>query len=116
MIEEVLNDPEALKFIAYRSMREAMEALEEYKINKKNIASSNNLENGMEVAFKNFTKDYIGKLPLTQKIAVKTLLSLPWSDLSKNIYEAVLGLGKKEDGSYKNTEETVIDLLEKYLG
>jgi hypothetical protein len=115
MSEEILKDPDALIFIIYRGIDGAMGAWEEYKTNGKNIAGPKYAKKEMEAALKGVFKKYLEKLPLSQKIAIKAFLSLSWSDVAKHFYDTILEIGKKDDGSYKNAEDTLFDILKKYF-
>jgi hypothetical protein len=124
MSEEILEESNVafinLVLILYRgvqgAIREIENALEEYKIKRKNFADYDQVKEGIETVFRKILRGYVEKLPLSQRIVAKTFLSLSWSDVSKCLYHTMLEFGKNGDGTYKSTEETIIDFFKKYLG
>lgn len=115
-LEEVLKDPNSLSFLIYKGIEGVMNAAEEIKMGKnvgiyeKNF-SKKFITDTIEQLMKSYTQGSIKK-----KIFLKAAMSLPWSETVGILYDVLLGFGKSEDGSYKNTKDTIFDSLKKYLG
>jgi len=110
--KEIL-EMDALIYVVYRGMEGAMKALKEYKENHGKISIT---EEDLKDFLKNLSKDYVEKLPLGEKLLLKYFFQLPWSDAVKIVSDFALGLGKKEDGTYKTMGDVVSDILGKYIG
>lgn len=115
-LEEILRDPDSLAFLVYKGIEGAMNAAEEIKVGK-NVGiyekdfSKKFITDTIELLMKSYTEGSIKR-----KIFLKAAMSLPWSDTVNILYDALLGFGKKGDGSYKNTKDAIFDTLKKYLG
>lgn len=109
MSEEVLKDKDAILFLVYKGMEGIANGIEEYKVYKK----SGIKEKTIRKNFEKILESYIEGLPLTEKLMVKTILSLPWSETIKLVSDLALSYGKKDDGNYKSTFEVIVDMLKK---
>lgn len=115
-LEEMLKDPNSLAFLVYKAIEGATNAAEELKMGKntgiyETKFSKNFIEDAFNLLMKKYTDGSVKK-----KIFLNAVMSLPWSDAVKLAYDVLLDLGKNEDGSYKNTKDTLLSNLEKYLG
>jgi len=115
-LEEMLKDPNSLAFLVYKAIEGAMNAAEEIKIGEKagiyqKKFSKNFIEDTFNLLLKKYTEGSIKR-----KILFNAVMSLPWSDTVKLVYDIFLDFGKNEDGSYKNTKDTLLSSLKKYLG
>jgi len=115
-LEKVIQDPNSLAFLIYKGVEGAINAAEEIKIGK-NVGIHNKKYSNkfIEDTFELLVKRYTGG-SIKRKIFFKALMTLSWDDVADLIYNSILPLGKKEDGSYKNTKDTLLDTLKKYLG
>lgn len=115
-LEEIIKDPNSLAFLIYKGIEGAINAVEEIKIGK-NVGiydkkfSNKFIEENFELLIKKYTEGSIKR-----KIFFKVLMALSWDDVATLIYNSILPLGRKEDGSYKKTRDTILDTLKKYLG
>ena len=107
MNEGILKDKDAIIFLIYKGIEGIATGIEEYKIYKK----SGIKEKIIKKSFEEILKEYIKELPLTEKLIVKTILSLPWSETVKMISSLALSYGKKGDGEYKSTFDVIMDVL-----
>ncbi|MDI6798547.1 MAG: hypothetical protein QMD12_00915 [Candidatus Aenigmarchaeota archaeon] len=113
-LKEIFKDSDALAFLIYKGLEGAVNGLEEYRICKKNSMELKNKI--LKKSIKGLLEEYIDKLPFFEKLAIKTFLSLPWSETIKLFSDFALSYGKKDDGTYKSTFDTVVDGLKKYFG
>jgi len=115
-LEEIFKDSNTVAFLIYKGLEGATNAVEELRIGK-----------NVGIYDKDFSKKFFGGLiqsfiknytegSIKRKIMFKALMALPWSDTTKLIYDLLLDFGKREDGSYKNTGDTIFGSLKKYFG
>jgi hypothetical protein len=104
--------PDALVFALYRGTESAMQALKEYQENQGKVPIATT---DVDSFLKSLVESYIEKLPLKEKLVIKSLLILPWSDTVKFASDFALGLGKNEN-DYKTTSEVLLNSLKKYVG
>ena len=115
-LEEMLKNPDSLAFLAYKAIEGAINAAEEIKIGgKAGIQGKKFSENFIEETFNMLMKKYT-EGSIKRKVLFNATMELPWSDTLKFAYDTLLGLGKNGDGSYKNTKDTILGSLKKYLG
>lgn len=116
-LKQALENPDALVFMLYKGIEAAMNALEEYKISENILPKTEEIaRKGMASLIEEMKRKYIEKLSFKEKLFIKVVMSIPWSEVVKPLYESLLDLGKKEDGSYKTTGETIKDHLKKVVG
>lgn len=115
-LEDIIKDPNSLAFLIYKGIEGAINAAEEIKIGK-NIGMYNKkfsnkfIEDMFELLIKRYTEGSIKR-----RIFFKAIMALSWDDVATLIYNSILPLGKKEDGSYKKTKDAILDTLKKYIG
>ena len=114
-LAEILKDADALFYVVSGAVEGAMNKLEEYSMEKKTF-QENSIKKNTGDAIKKVMEGFVDELPLKEKILAKAALSLPWSATTKMFYDALLELGKNENGAEKNTFDTVMNFLGKYLG
>lgn len=106
-----------LPYLFEAGIQGATESVKKY-LKENEINSDNSFKETVEKTLKGFANS----LPFPERAIAKTILSMPWSgtmDLIYNgiesSYESALKLGKNDDGSFKNTMDTIVSLLVKYL-
>ena len=115
-LEEMLKDPNSLAFLVYKGIEGAMNATEEVRIGKNAGIYDKKFSKGfIEDTFNLLVKKYT-EGSVKRNIFLNAMMSLPWSDTVKLLYDVMLGFGKNEDGSFKNTKDTLLGSLTKYLG
>lgn len=115
-LEEIFKDSNAISFLIYKGLEGAANAVEEIRIGKSvgiydKDFSKNFFEGLIQSLVKNYTEGSIKR-----KIMFKALMALPWSDTARFIYDILLDFGKREDGSYRKTGDTLFGSLKKYFG
>lgn len=104
---------------ALENVKKYVEDWEKKKEHGYDISKEDFIKGMIDNSFKGFTD----ALPFPQRTIAKTLLSMSWPNTInfvysgvESFYETLLELGKNEDGTFKDTEETIINILMKYLG
>ena len=114
-LEEILKNPKSLAFLVYKAVEGVTNAAEEIKQGKSTGYEKNFSKDFMENAFEHLVKKYT-EGSIKKKILLNAVMSLPWSETLKIAYDILLCLGKNDEGSYRNTKDTLLGSLQKYLG
>jgi hypothetical protein len=111
-IGKILEKPDSIAFLFYKGVESAIKAANDADAYG---GRGKFTDDFLEDAFNSVVEKYSAG-SIKRKLMVNAAMSMPWPDMLKIACDILLDLGRKEDGSYWSTKDTILGSLKKYIG
>jgi hypothetical protein len=111
--KRILENPGSVTYALCKGVEAAMNAAKEYSPQEGDggeAISEDMIKKGLDMLLEKYTEGSVRK-----KIVLNAAMYMPWSETLKVAYDLLLDIGKKGDGTFMNTRDTIIEGMKRYV-